>query len=45
MNAIDSGRITRRHTQHIEAPPEHVFPLLCPVGEEDWLDGWVTNSR
>ena len=22
------------------AAPEKVFPLLCPVREKDWLDGW-----
>ncbi len=22
------------------AVPEKVFPLLCPVREKDWLDGW-----
>jgi len=33
-------RLTRRYTQTVEASPERVFPLLCPVREEDWLDGW-----
>lgn len=37
---IDAGRITRSHTQRIEAPADVVFPLLCPVRESDWLDGW-----
>ena len=41
MNPIDSGRITRSYTQRIDAPPESVFPLLCPVRESDWLDGWI----
>ncbi len=40
MKPVDSGRITRSYTQHIEAPPQVVFPLLCPVREADWLDGW-----
>lgn len=40
MNPIDSGRVTRSYTQHIEAPPGSVFPLLCPVREAEWLDGW-----
>jgi hypothetical protein len=22
------------------APPAQVFPLLCPVREHDWIDGW-----
>ena len=33
-------RLTRRYTQTIAAPPERVFPLLCPVREAEWLDGW-----
>ena len=24
----------------ITAPPAEVFPLLCPVREYDWIDGW-----
>lgn len=31
---------TFHHLQHNTAPPEKVFPLLCPVREYDWLDGW-----
>jgi hypothetical protein len=33
-------RITRTYRQTIEAVPDVVFPLLCPVRETDWLDGW-----
>jgi hypothetical protein len=40
MNPVDSGRIIRSYTQHVEAAPEEVFPL-CPVREADWVDGWV----
>jgi hypothetical protein len=40
MNPVDSGRIVRRYTQHIQAPPDRVFPLLCPVREAEWLEGW-----
>jgi hypothetical protein len=36
-----SGRITRTYTQRIDAPPGRVFPLLCPVREAEWLDGWI----
>jgi hypothetical protein len=36
-----SGRTVRSYTQHIAAPPEAVFPLLCPVREADWLEGWI----
>ncbi len=41
MHAVDSGRTVRSFTQQIEAPPESVFPLLCPVREAEWLDGWA----
>ncbi len=33
-------RITRSYRQTINAPPDVVFPLLCPVREAEWLDGW-----
>jgi hypothetical protein len=32
--------LTRTFVQRIEAPPEEVFPLLCPVREKEWLPGW-----
>ncbi|UCD31039.1 MAG: hypothetical protein JSW04_04530 [Desulfobacterales bacterium] len=38
-----SKRITREYRQTIHATPEKVFPLLCPVREADWLDGWRYN--
>lgn len=41
MTRIDSGRSVRSHAQRIDAPPERVFPLLCPVREAEWLDGWA----
>ncbi|MFH2098149.1 MAG: hypothetical protein ABIJ95_01470, partial [Pseudomonadota bacterium] len=25
----------------IRAPRENLFPLLCPVREEEWIDGWT----
>ena len=42
-------RATRTYTQKLVASPERVFPLLCPVREADWLEGWdplmvFTNS-
>jgi hypothetical protein len=45
MKSIESGRITRSYTQRIEAPPERVFPLLCPVREGEWLDGWTDGME
>jgi hypothetical protein len=43
-NSKDHGfkatRITRSYGQTINARPGVVFPLLCPVRETEWLDGW-----
>jgi hypothetical protein len=33
-------RVTRTYRQTINAPPATVFPLVCPVREAEWLDGW-----
>ncbi len=33
-------RVARRWTQHLDAPPDRVFPLLCPVREAEWVEGW-----
>jgi hypothetical protein len=40
MTAFRSYRVTHEHTQTNTAPPEKVFPLLCPVREADWAPGW-----
>jgi hypothetical protein len=34
-------RIVHRYTQNLTAPPERVFPLICPVREADWLHDWA----
>ena len=33
-------RIIRSYRQTINAAPDIIFPLLCPVREAEWLDGW-----
>ncbi len=33
-------RVVRSFVQRIAAPPEDVFPLLCPELEKQWLPGW-----
>jgi hypothetical protein len=33
-------RASHTYTQRLLAPPERVFPLLCPVREADWIVGW-----
>jgi len=35
------NRLIRRYQQTIDASPERVFPLLCPVREREWLPGWA----
>jgi hypothetical protein len=37
---FSAKRVTRKYRQTISATPVKVFPLLCPVREADWLDGW-----
>jgi hypothetical protein len=31
---------TKEYCQTVHASPDKVFPLLCPVREAEWLDGW-----
>ena len=48
MSAPGGTTVVRVHVQRIEASPARVFPLLCPVREREWLDGWeceVLHSR
>ena len=33
-------RLVRSFQHTVAAPPEVVFPLLCPVREHDWVPGW-----
>ena len=40
MNIRPPNRVTHTYTQRLVAPPAAVFPLLCPVREADWIDGW-----
>jgi len=40
MRVTKPNRITRTFTQQLVAEPSKVFPLLCPVLEADWIDGW-----
>ena len=48
MSSFSAKRVTRTYTQRIAAPPHEVFPLLCPVREREWVEGWeceVVYSR
>lgn len=34
------ARARTESTHELNFPPEAVFPLLCPVREYDWVEGW-----
>ena len=40
MLTFRAKRVSHEYTQTNDAPPERVFPLLCPVREADWAPGW-----
>jgi hypothetical protein len=40
MQITQPVRAARTYTQRLVADPARVFPLLCPVLEADWIDGW-----
>jgi len=49
MKITKPNRVTRSYMQRLVAEPSVVFPLLCPVREADWVEGWdplsvVTHS-
>ncbi len=40
MRIAPPNRVTRTYVQRLAAEPARVFPLLCPVREADWVEGW-----
>ena len=40
MIVTKPNRVTRTFKQQLLAEPSKIFPLLCPVREADWIDGW-----
>jgi len=40
MPTFAAKRVRHEYTQTNDAPPEKVFPLLCPVREADWVPEW-----
>lgn len=40
MTIATPVRVHRTYQQHLDAPPDRIFPLLCPVREADWVPGW-----
>jgi hypothetical protein len=39
-NGFVATRLVARYRHIANAPPEAVFPLLCPVREAEWIRGW-----
>lgn len=33
-------RVSRKFIHKINSTPDKIFPLICPVRQRDWLDGW-----
>jgi hypothetical protein len=44
MKCFEAKKVQRSHTIKVPAPPERVFPLLCPVREEEWIPGWESET-
>lgn len=40
MHITTPNRAVRTYTQQLIGTPEQVLPLLCPVREADWIEGW-----
>jgi hypothetical protein len=40
MQITNPVRVERRYTQKLHGRPDDVFPLLCPVREQEWVEGW-----
>jgi hypothetical protein len=40
VSTFAAKRVSHEYKQANDAPPEKVFPLLCPVREADWVPGW-----
>jgi hypothetical protein len=40
MKIVKPSRAVHTYTQRLVAHPKAVFPLLCPVREADWIEGW-----
>ncbi len=43
MKTFHAKRIAQEYAHMVPAAAAKVFPLLCPVREYDWIDGWTCN--
>ena len=41
MHITKPNRATHTYRQRLNATPTKVFPLLCPVREAEWANGWL----
>ena len=41
MHITQPNRATHTYRQRLQAAPAKVFPLLCPVRETEWANGWA----
>ncbi len=40
MADFTAKNIKSHLVQRFQAPPDKVFPLLCPIREYEWIEGW-----
>jgi len=40
LKVFQNKRIVASHSEKIKAEPKKIFPLLCPIQEYKWIDGW-----
>ncbi len=40
MSTFTAKKVRNSAVQHFIAPPNKVFPLLCPVREYEWIEPW-----
>jgi hypothetical protein len=43
MRITKPNRATHSYRQRLHAAPAKVFPLLCPVRETEWAEGWLPD--
>jgi hypothetical protein len=43
MRICPPNRVSHTYRQRLQSTPEAVFPLLCPVREVDWANGWLPD--
>ena len=41
MHIKPPNRVSQTYRQRLLAAPTRVFPLLCPVRETEWANGWL----